>query len=63
MLGFIKFTIRATADFGAVVIVAFGLILIGRDEKHRITEDGSLDGNRFASPFWKVEYINGAGIH
>jgi hypothetical protein len=63
MLGIVKLTVRELDDFGGVVIVAVGLILIGRDEKHRITEDGSSDGIRFASPFWKVEYVTGVGIH
>jgi len=63
MLGFIKLTVRGIDDFGGVVIVAVDLILIGRDKKYRITEDGSLDGIRFVSPFWGVEYVNGAGIH
>ena len=63
MLGFIKLTIRGIDDFGSVVIVAVGLILIGRDEKHRIAEDSPSDGIRFASPFWKVAYVTGAGVH
>jgi hypothetical protein len=63
MLGFIKLTVRGIDDFGCVVIVAVGHILTGRDEKYRITEDGSLDGIRFSSPFWKVEHENWAGIH
>jgi hypothetical protein len=63
MLGFIKLTVRGIDDFGGVIIVAIGLILTGRDEKHRITEDGSSDGIRFASPFWKVVYVSGADIH
>jgi hypothetical protein len=63
MLGFIKHTVWGTDDFGGFAVVAVGLILIGREEKHRITEDGSSGGIRFASPFWKVEYVTGAGIH
>ena len=63
MLGFIKLTVRGVGGLGGVMLVAVGLILIGRDEKHRINEDSSSDGISFASPFWKVEYVTGAGIH